>query len=259
MLGDRFQVGFDVGGELCGRDASRFAQVRDQKAGQEDGGYSRLFDEQKLGALCSRVHSATISSGNELERLVIKHANVMTQVQVDALFAQTLSNGVYLITKSLLKSYLSQRLGVVGIEPDFVVVRVVERRCEVIELKDGDNFDTKKASGEVENLRRYRDALHTKLPFGYVVSFKVCMFNQSSKAAIVQGFKGRIVESEAMTGREFCELLGISYDAIQLERAVHKSQNTDYFLSALLAIPSIRSRVETLLSTPAPAGAAPQA
>ena len=43
-----------------------------------------------------------------------------------------------------------------GIEPDLLVFVVRSKRiCQVIELKDGDSFDTKKAAAERANLERF--------------------------------------------------------------------------------------------------------
>ena len=38
--------------------------------GRKDGAYTRLFGNADLGAFISRVHSASISAGTELEKIV---------------------------------------------------------------------------------------------------------------------------------------------------------------------------------------------
>jgi hypothetical protein len=99
-----------------------------------------------------------------------------------------------------------------------VLVIVLDRKCYVIELKDGDNFDTKKSSGEVEHLKIYKEALAAKLTFGWLAEIRVCCFNQDDPKRIVAGFKGRISLKEAMTGRELWRLFGFYYLAMQAER-----------------------------------------
>ncbi len=56
-------------------------------------------------------------------------------------------------------------------------------------MVDGDNFDTKKSQGEVNDLSTYSNALANKLPYPWRSEIKVCMFNQHDKTKIVSGFK----------------------------------------------------------------------
>ena len=55
------------------------ALIRNRQ-GRTDGGYTRLFGDPQLGSLISRVQSAVISSGNELEKLIIERANIIEDV-----------------------------------------------------------------------------------------------------------------------------------------------------------------------------------
>ena len=99
-------------------------------------------------------------------------------------------------------------------EPDLIVFEInpSEKNCYIIELKDGDNFDTKKSDGEFENLEKYKNHLGSKIPF--VTNFFICCFNQESKDLIVKGFKNRFNVEQVMTGKQLCNLLGIDYDTI---------------------------------------------
>jgi hypothetical protein len=51
-------------------------KIENTKPGRIDGGYTRVFDNEKLGALISRVYSASISSGIELERLILAKSDL---------------------------------------------------------------------------------------------------------------------------------------------------------------------------------------
>lgn len=213
------------------------ALISDRCAKAKDAGsgaYARLLGDEQLGQLISWIHAASISAGNELEAIISKHANCMTADQLDPLFMNQLPGGPYLMTKRLLRTEVTPRLGLSkAIEPDFVMVIIVGKHCYVIELKDGDNFDTKKAAGEVANLDIYREALHNKFLFGWIVEKRVCCFNQDDPKRIVAGFKGRIALKEAMTGREFCRLLGISYEAILAERREDQVKNREFVVERL--------------------------
>lgn len=115
--------------------------------GREEGGYTRLFGDVQLGRLLSRVQSAVIRAGSELEKSIIDLANCVDDVDA-FLNADIVPEGVFVAPKRQLKK--SKILNYAGVEPDFVVLERVKKKqhCYLVELKDGDNFDTKKAAGE---------------------------------------------------------------------------------------------------------------
>lgn len=225
------------------------ARIANSRKGREDGGYTRLFGNAELGALISRVHSTSISAGNELEKLIQNHSRLITPTEIAQLFDGTLRDDTYLVPKGLIKKYITAQIGLTEkkIEPDFLLLVVKSKTCFVIELKDGDSFDTKKAAGEVANLRAFRDALGRKLPYPWVVHCRVCMFNQSDKEAIVRGFKEAVTTKEAMTGEELCKLLSISYSTLVAQRAADQRPNMAYFVKQLLAISEVKALALTEL------------
>jgi len=76
----------------------------------------------------------------------------------------------------------------------------------------------------------------------------VCCFNQNSKEKILQGFKNKIKPSEAFTGQEFCELIGIDYQAIVKERkSQDQKENIRFFCEELLKIEEYRKIIEGIL------------
>lgn len=77
---------------------------------------------------------------------------------------------------------------------------------------------------------------------------KICGFNADSREEIQIGFKGKISIEEAMTGKEFCDLLGIDYDNILAIRAADRESNYDVFLEELLAITSVKTDIRRRLS-----------
>jgi hypothetical protein len=118
--------------------------------------------------------------------------------------------------------------------------------CKVIEVKDGDTFDTKKASGELESLKRFAAEISQQI--GYASTYHFCSFNQPDKNAIVRGAKGRFSIEEVMTGRELCELLGISFDHIIEYRILEQQENLSYLLNRLLDIDEVRQGLTARLS-----------
>ena len=209
--------------------------------GRTGGAYERLFGDEELGLLISKVQSAVISSGTEIERLIRSSVKAIDSLD-DFLTIEIMPDGILLANKQQIKQ--SQNLRFSGAEPDFIIFRRRDnkQRCHIVELKDGDNFDTKKSAAERRSMREFISANGANMP--YVISSHFCSFNQDSRSAIVAGFKNRISLDEAMTGREFCELLEIDYDLIVEARKADQELNLAYFVSELVKIPAVYERLQ---------------
>lgn len=218
------------------------ARIRHAK-GRADGnsGYVRLLGDVQLGQLISRLHSTVISAGRELEKIIQDSVKPIDDLD-QFLEVEIMRDGVFLAHKSALKR--SQILQTSGAEPDFVIFkrRNNEQRCHVIELKDGDAFDTKKSAGERNSMHSFveKNAQHLQ----FKVDIHVVAFNQGSRHAIYDGFKRKIPLRECMTGREFCELLEIDYDKIVEQRQRDAQENFEYFVAELLKIDVVRNHIQ---------------
>ena len=222
--------------------------IEKSKEGRKDGAYSRLLGNSGLGALISRIHATSISAGSFLENYIIQVAPLLAPKEITDIFTNTLKRGIFLLSKKIIKDYITHYLNLKkAIEPDYIIVDSIKKKCLVIELKDGDNFDTKKSQGEVSNLTTYSNALANKLPYPWTSEIKVCMFNQSDKAKIVSGFKSHITEEQAMSGTEFCQILGICKEHIDRERKRVCERNLDFVLDELLKIQDIASKISQKL------------
>lgn len=220
------------------------ARMRNAQPKDTSGSYERLFGNADLGALVSKVQSAVIASGYELEKLIV--AEVTQIPNLDALLRQeVMLNGVQLARKNQIKQ--SEIVNFDRPAPDFMVFkrRNDVQTCHIIELKDGHVFDTKKARAEREAMQNFIELNAEHIPYELQVHF--CAFNQNDRRAIYDGFKQCIAIEEAMTGREFCELLEIDYDAIVEARRVDGPDNVEFLLSELVNIEPIRQRLVELL------------
>jgi len=83
----------------------------------------------------------------------------------------------------------------------------------VVELKDGDTCDTKKAQGELESMTILGSWVGDNT--GYRVSLHFCCFNQTDKTAIMVGAKGRFSEDHVLTGEGLCGLIRVDYSETQ--------------------------------------------
>jgi len=216
------------------------AKIRDAKGRRENqspSGYSRLFGNIALGNLLSKVQAAVISSGNELERLILERCQKISDFDNFVTDLDNRSPGIFVATKKQIKK--SKKVET-RFEPDLLAFDLVHRICYVIEVKDGDQFDTKKSEGERNTLHSFRSDVASVLPF----SFKIymCSFNAPSKEAIYHGLKHKFPLDELMTGKELCDLLGIDYNEILDIRKQDQEDNIDYFVESLKNIPEILNR-----------------
>ena len=215
-------------------------RIEESNPGRRDGGYARLFNDPDIGALVSRVHATSIRAGTELEH-IIRRESLTNGTAIRDLdeFLENGSDGVFLADKSAIKA--STRIQFPSAEPDYLVfVREgAQRECYVLELKDGDQFDTKKSTGEVSNLSAFSTNVGSTIP--YSTAIRICSFNQDDRQAIVAGFKQMVDASMVWTGREFCALLGFDYAAILEERTTDANDNRRFLVEQLLRIPELRS------------------
>lgn len=218
-------------------------KIIDAKGRQDGGsGYTRVLGNEKLGQLISRIQATVISNGTELERIIVSKTNCIDDLDVfinDVTYANK-EDGVYLCQKRILKK---SKYAYKGIEPDLLIFIVQKKRiCKVIELKDGDNFDTKKSESEREHLEQFAIHFGAKIPF--ITEFYICCFNQEDKDNIREGFKNKFEIEHIMTGRELCETLKIDYESIINQRKIDMEDNFSYFINELLEIDDVKELIE---------------
>ena len=211
----------------------------------KNSGYSRAFGNFLLGKVFSRAHATTISYGNELEKLIISS---MKQVQdPDEFLSQnTIADGVYVITKKLVKQ--TKAFAGTKTEPDFLIFihGDEDKHCYVVELKDGDNFDTKKSEGEYNSMVAFVEHISQKIP--YKVNKWFVSFNQDDPNAVYAGFKKRVPPENCITGRMFCDRIKLNYDEIIQSRKKDVEQNFKDLLDAILDIPEARDFIENRIN-----------
>lgn len=221
---------------------AKFKGVKDRRDG--NGGYARVFGDQDLGQLLSRAHATVISAGSELERIILECVERIEELD-KFLSQEIMPDGVRIVRKREIKR--SEVLNFAGSEPDYLVFKRREGKqsCHVIELKDGDTFDTKKAAAE--NRAMHGFVQHNAQRLHYTVGCHIVCFNQDSRTAIYDGFKRKVPIDECMPGRDFCELLEIDYDEIIRVRKKDQRPNFEAFLNDLIEIDAVREYIEKRL------------
>ncbi len=219
------------------------AKISESKGrGNENSGYVRVVGSPALGQLLSRVQATVIRNGNELERILKQQCPYYSAEAKLGDIPDLLDAGKQV---QVFFSYKQERAGETSIVGDVTVVDHAHRIVHIVELKDGDTFDTKKSSGELASTTALADALAKKL--SYTAKAHFCAFNQANKEAIVAGAKGRFGLETAMTGAELCSLIGVNYGQIRLLRKADETENFDFLMGQLLAIPEVKQRIEEIL------------
>jgi hypothetical protein len=221
-------------------------KIADSKGrSDENSGYARLFGNQQLGQLMSRVQATVIRTGNELETMLEKETPDELKAHLnDVLAGQKSIAKTQVVFRAKMPAIGKSR----GEVADILVFDHATKRAMVIELKDGDTFDTKKSSGELESMTIFAGWLANET--GYNTTFYFCSFNLIDKQAIVYGAKGRFDVSHAMTGQELCELLSIDYDKFKKSRQKEQPENLHYFISELLKIDAVHKIISELWNKP---------
>jgi hypothetical protein len=210
--------------------------AKGRRVDQSPSGYTRLFGVPALGNLISRIQAAVISCGSELEQLIWDRV-----VQIDDLdwFLKTTLHSeedrVFVARKQQIKSCKTIQS---QYEPDFLAFHPLTRNCYIMEVKDGDQFDTKKAAGERQMLEKFRTDISHSVP--YITHIYLCSFNSPTREEIYRGLKRKFQRAELITGRELCDLFRIEYDSIVKHREKDQQANLEYIVHELLAIDAIR-------------------
>lgn len=218
------------------------ARIKNAHPKQSGGGYERLVGNRAMADIFTKAQSTVISNGTELEKIISERASLIMDLDkfIDDCDAGVIVDGAYLCTKKVVKAskYKLDRH-----EPDFVAFTLdkVRNICYIVELKDGDAFDTKKSAAEKEMLVAFVNHIAPLIPFR--TKHYICCFNQLDKAKIVAGFKNAFSEDEVMTGREFCAILGINYDEIIDLRKTDTKDNFKYVAEKMAEIPEIQMAV----------------
>ncbi len=230
------------------------AKIVNAKPKNSGGAYSRVFDNERLGNLITKVHSTSISNGSELENLILEMIDKNCIVEDCDQFledykrtANIAGDIIKLIPKKVLKK--SKKLkpqknpNNKNFEPDFVVLKIdkTQECCYIIELKDGFTFDTKKVIGERQHLELFENYIAKQIP--YSTRIKFCCFNEDNKEKIKIGLKSAFDIDEIMTGQEFCYLLGINYEDILQKRKHDAKENFQYFIEELLKIEEVKVKL----------------
>ena len=218
------------------------AKIRNSNPKNSSGGYERLLGNKELADIFTKAQSTVISNGTELENIIKSRANNIEDLNqfMEKVNSGRMENGIFLCTKKVTKK---SNYKLEGHEPDFLIFSIQPegKVAYVIELKDGDTFDTKKSAGEKESLKTFKMHLGSMIEFR--TNYKICAFNQLDKEKIVMGFKSQFTIDEVWTGKDFCDILGINYEEIINQRKADTLDNYLFVINALAEMEDIQKKV----------------
>lgn len=187
----------------------------------ENSGYFRIFAEDEndkealaIATILSKVQATSIKNGNLLDSQLIPAAEFNPN---NPQKGEVTGQGHFWQVK-----FGKKRL-------DYVTVD--EHEIHVYEIKDGDNFDTKKSQGEHAALLAAQGFFADREPSKNVHIHVVC-WNATDCDAI--SFKVcDLPNGIIMTGREFCNRTSVAFDAINASRRKVAAQNKAWLRKAL--------------------------
>lgn len=212
----------------------KIARISEARPKNSSGNYARLFGDEDIGKLITKIQSASIKAGYVLEEIITSKSKLLPEGDLDGFVDDCMSgkySGIFLATKNMIRA---SKYHIAGHEPDMMIFAVNNGRgiCYIIELKVGAAFDTKKADGEKETLEVCRSVLGAKLPF--ITNFYLCAFHAEDKKEIITGLKGRFSEEEVITGRELCKILELDYDEVVGEESKFQRENIIYLTQKVI-------------------------
>lgn len=164
------------------------ALIKDRKEKPNSSGtYDRIFNNRKLGKLITKIQATSIANGTELEAIILAKAKNMVVnniLQFEQILKRQLPNKeIFIIPKKIVKkSSVSNKK-----EPDFLIIQKENDILNIIEIKDGWVFDTKKSAGEYQQLKDFQNEISKVI--SYKTKIFMCSFNNNNKEEIFNGFK----------------------------------------------------------------------
>lgn len=236
------------------------ARIRDAKGKGSTNSYSRLFNNDEVGTLITKIHSTSISQGTELEK-IIKEMTIPNLFIDDFLGKcnrrdSCVSNGVYAYyykdcIRSKFLEELEKSISATKTKhnyPDFLIFEINDecQQCWLCELKVGHTFDTKKSRSEFESLNLTACELGRILQMR--IDFFICCFFAESREEIEKGLKSEFLLENIRTGAELCELLNISLSEVKNKLNADCEDNYKYFVTELASVSGFEIEHTKILS-----------
>jgi hypothetical protein len=219
-------------------------QTRKGRKDIENSGYYRLLascerDEiaLELASILSGCQSKVISNGNMLD------GSILPDVKYNPNNVKHKLKSTFLDLENCLGHYSHfavmkadcNSINKTCIQLDYLVITA--DMVEIYEIKDGDNFDTKKSEGEVESLEKAKQYFGNLFPRKSVTTH-VVLWN--AKDVSKTSFKVRNLPNDFIVrGTDFCSKYKIDFDAISAYRMSLAENNKNELIKMLQDVISL--------------------
>ena len=222
--------------------ASICKKTRKGRADIENSGYYRCFALNQndslvkdIAAMLSEIQAMVICNGNNLDGDIIPNAlfnsNNVKQKATSSSIDVANTCGHFSKFK-VLKTDCAEIEKKKAIELDYLILS--EDKIEIFEIKDGDNFDTKKSEGEINSLTKVAEFFKDKNP-NKAVSYHVVMWNATDIKKT--SFKVKdLPEDCLLTGKQFCKIANCDFDKISQHRRDLAKEKREWALTQVLTI-----------------------
>jgi hypothetical protein len=204
----------------------------------KESAYYRLFAEsdsdcfaEELGMILSKCHACTISNGSKLDSELIPSPEFNANtVQTKCSSKQADWNTIrgHFSKFRVQKDDLPHMQNKKAMEIDYLMID--NGAVHIFEIKDGDNFDTKKSKGEVQSLLMLKTFFQDKMP-SHTVHVHMVFWN--CKDIPKHALKTTLGECNMMNGEEFSHLVNCNYTAINEARRMNAKVNKAELVQAL--------------------------
>jgi hypothetical protein len=209
-------------------------------------GYSCIIDEA-ISPLVTSIHATKIRHGTDLEHLISEHSSVakfersfrkgskkLKKLSTDFEdFASQMNSFTDTATRRLCKLSIKGVEEIKNTEVDFVYVDFSANEIHLCELKSGENFDTKKAKGETEQLGKTKSFLESRFPDFIVIPKIVLWYTTDLSTSSFKCIEGRKLLT---TGPEFAKMISCSHTKVNEILEKNVSVNTNFVLEHIAKI-----------------------
>jgi hypothetical protein len=212
-------------------------KTRKGRSDIENSGYYRVIASKEndevalaLASVFSEMQAKVICNGNMLDTKIIPDPrfnpnNVKCKVKSSSIDPND-CNGHYAHFEVMQKDCIS--IDKKCIQLDYVSID--DTQVCIYEIKDGDNFDTKKSEGEVESLSKATTFFKRIFP-EKVVTPRVVLWNAKDLSKV--SFKAKYSAGYIIRGMDFCKKYNIDWDGITTYRMSLGDENQEELIKRL--------------------------
>lgn len=205
----------------------------------QNSGYYRLFAETtddefalRLASIVSKIQARTISNGCMLDSQLIVDPRYNNNEIIKKANSSTFNADIPNQHYSKFKLLKCDCVGIDGknaIEIDYMTI-TSDRVC-IYEIKDGDNFDTKKSKGEIDNLKLVKQYFSGVFS-DRIVSYHIVLWNARDISKTSFKVLG-MCDDVLMTGKQFADRIGCDFKSLNTARTEFAMENKEWVRNAL--------------------------